>query len=79
MGRRKSGEVMNLSDMEYYVEQLISLNSTLTSELEKESSQRIIDRFIQRRQIKQEARKQYYELQSKMDELLNDNPEFKEM
>ena len=70
---------MNLSDMEYYVEQLISLNSTLTSELEKESSQRIIDRFIQRRQIKQEARKQYYELQSKMDELLNDNPEFKEM
>lgn len=65
--------------MEYYVEQLISLNSTLTSELEKESSQRSIDRFIQRRQAKQEARKQYYELQSKMDELLNDNPEFKEM
>ena len=38
-----------------------------------------LNRLIQRRQTKQEARKQYYELQSKMDELLNDNPEFKEM
>ena len=70
---------MNLSDMEYYVEQLIALNSTIANEEQKQYSQRVIDRFVEREQEQKEVRQKYYELQSQMNALLNNHPELKEL
>jgi hypothetical protein len=65
--------------MEYYVEQLIALNSTIANEEQKQYSQRVIDRFVEREQEQKEVRQKYYELQSQMNALLNNHPELKEL
>ena len=79
MGRRKSGEAMNLAEMEYYVEHLIVLNSTSANEQEKQYAQGRIDRFVYNEQAQKQVREKYYELQSQLNELLNDHPELKEL
>ena len=70
---------MNLSDMEYYVEQLIALNSTASTQDQKQYAQGRIDRFIYNEQAQKQVREKYYELQNQMNELLNDHPELKEL
>lgn len=70
---------MNLLDMEYYVEHLMTLSSPVSTEEQKQYAQRRIDRFVEREQKQKEVREQYYALQSQMNELLADHPELKEL
>jgi len=70
---------MNLSDVEYYVIRLIALHSSHTSEEDKQAAQRRIDKFVEREMQQKELREHYWDLKSQLNQLIQDNPQLKEL